>query len=439
MSDSAHKPDAAFAQFSPAACAEFPSDNPALHEGAVWLCTWTRAYPRAVRLASTARPTSAARPSELGAGAGLPNDALALPDTVASNDVATLHDAVSNLAVRDADGAALTASAPRCDPISAAIAPCDAGFAEATLLTEGAPNEAELVAESPLKGVAPQNHDDSASDAPAATDGADFSDADGSDADGSDADGSDADEDINLWQPQAPAAVTLAAAAGFPSEDPFVLGLQALVAFGEDVYQAPPTAAAPAQQQIATASNAGESSPTAADVEPLTLEGFLSGVSIAESEAVAPVQPLCTLDLDLEELSPQDTAWQDLVKGLCNFLMAEGCSRAAILLPALLQGEAVNLTRLPRTVIECLLAEGIATSSHDNVTVSPRFRARARSLHRAFGSARLDSETLSGWVAGLVHALLASSQDVAAVREQLAAAVPELATLGKPSRALRSA
>lgn len=39
-------------KYLPRPCAEFPNDNPGLHDGAVWVCAWSRARPRAVVRAS---------------------------------------------------------------------------------------------------------------------------------------------------------------------------------------------------------------------------------------------------------------------------------------------------------------------------------------------------------------------------------------------------
>jgi hypothetical protein len=61
--------------FSPKPCAEFPSDNPELHDGATWICSWTRAYPRAVISArGVARALAAGvRPSATDHAAPEPN------------------------------------------------------------------------------------------------------------------------------------------------------------------------------------------------------------------------------------------------------------------------------------------------------------------------------------------------------------------------------
>jgi hypothetical protein len=164
-------------------------------------------------------------------------------------------------------------------------------------------------------------------------------------------------------------------------------------------------------------------------VEPLSLEGFLSAAPLPEPAAPVRVQALAALDLslDLDGPSAEGAAWDELQKDLRRYLLERGATRAAVLAQRLLEGESVHFERLPRSALECLLVEGIACEQSGGFAASPTFRARARSLHHAFLQGRIDSETLSDWIATTIRALVATPEDVPEVRAALAAAIPHLA------------
>jgi hypothetical protein len=161
-----------------------------------------------------------------------------------------------------------------------------------------------------------------------------------------------------------------------------------------------------------------------AGLEPLSLEGFIRGDVLPLPSAPTRVQGLNELELStsIETLSAAEHAWQDLLARSTAFLLARGATHAAIILPRLLAGEAVSVTRLPRAAQQCLVAEDFA-SEHDGVVlVRPEFRARARRMQRTVRDGDLDKDALNRWLASVLRAVLASPRALAELQSELAAA-----------------
>lgn len=219
-------------------------------------------------------------------------------------------------------------------------------------------------------------------------------------------------------------------------EDPFVNELMSLLqsdAPASVVERVPTTEAAPTDAMTPAAEAALTDATEPADevevpeaapapvLEPLSLDGFLTGQApMGEVEAVAPTQGLEPLQLDFD-LSAASGAWDTAVACLSRYLMQRNATRAAALLPALLSGERVTLSRLPQTVQECLVADGIAEPTATGIEAGVDFRRRARRMRRSSADGRMDGETLSRWFCSVVRGLLASPESEEVLMSEWAA------------------
>lgn len=156
-------------------------------------------------------------------------------------------------------------------------------------------------------------------------------------------------------------------------------------------------------------------------LEPISLEGFVSGEVLPLASAPRRVQSLNALELStaIESLSGTEMAWDDVVQPLSAFLLDRGATHAAIVLPRLLVGDSVNVVRLPRAAQQCLIAEDFASEHEGTVLIRPEFRARARRLHRAFRAGTLEPGALGRFVASVARALLATPMDAAELTREL--------------------
>jgi hypothetical protein len=163
-------------------------------------------------------------------------------------------------------------------------------------------------------------------------------------------------------------------------------------------------------------------------VDPLSLEGLLQGVALPKPETLAPMQALAPIELEVElpAASSPEQGWDTLVQALTRYLMDRGASHAAIVVPRMLSGENVNLSRLSRAAQSCLVAEDFASEHEGVVLLRPEFRARARRLHRAFVNGTADNDVFSLWLATVVRAVLATPLAVGGVLGELKQAGVEL-------------
>jgi hypothetical protein len=156
--------------------------------------------------------------------------------------------------------------------------------------------------------------------------------------------------------------------------------------------------------------------------EPLSLESFLLAESVTTEVApAARTQTLRPLELELS-LAAESKPWQDVVRALSRYLLDRQATRAAALLPRLLEGEPLRLERLSESVRKSLVAEGVAEYAGAHLVPTPEFRGRAARLHQAFLESRLDAPTVTGWLADIAHALLGASEPRDALLEDLRAA-----------------
>ncbi len=467
-------------KFWPAPCSEFPNDNPQLHDGALWLCSWTRARPRAVMPAESAARSAATAPATIASPA---------PDElrVAEEDVA-----VGQL--------------PHGEPPVDATIPCgppsELDLAsplqpQRLSLEQLQPRRAggEVIARQPVTPAAPAT---AAPLLPPMPHG----------------------ELLAAHQAEAPPTATTTIVAEYPPDDPFVAELQALVdplgsrrpssaptrpttlrvprpddllvggpdddwdTFVEELtdetathfsemlaegdedwpsalslravtevqerelaalerevaelqalydvesYPEPAPSIATTRAQTGAPVSATVLRDNSADLgeasdgpgfEPLSLEAFLSGEVLVEQAAPPAAQGLDPLELDLGPLPDTDRAWQELVGAVCRFLLDQNATRAAALVPGLLEGRALNLSRLSEPACEALRAATIAEEKGRDLVVTREFRERCGRLREAFSARRLDVETLTRWLAGIVVALLGTPEQEVQVLSQLRA------------------
>jgi hypothetical protein len=169
--------------------------------------------------------------------------------------------------------------------------------------------------------------------------------------------------------------------------------------------------------------------PDAPDVDddgplrPLYVDNLLDEPKVEPEEPVEPprASPEPVAPLELEGLSTlrADGGWQEVVSAVARFLLQRGHTRAAALLPSLLEGRAINVSRLPARVVECLVAAEIAHDTGAGVIVDDHFRIRARRMHRACIDGRLDPPTLGDWLTPIVRALIATPNSEEGVFEEL--------------------
>jgi hypothetical protein len=123
--------------------------------------------------------------------------------------------------------------------------------------------------------------------------------------------------------------------------------------------------------------------------------------------------------LELTPPPPGVGGWDRLADFIAGFLLVRSATRAAALLPELLEGKRVNLSRLPEDTIAALCAEGIADRKPEGVFPSAAFRQQANALHLDFVSGRAPTKDLVAWLSVAVRALLGNSVSEAAAAVHL--------------------
>lgn len=349
-----------------AACSEFPNDNPELHEGAVWVCQAVRARPRAVLRA----------------------EPVVSVERVPGQSVLRFDLVFPELAT-EAEGQDVSADERGSSDVR------EPEIAETSL------NESEL-ADTSLNESEAADTSLSESESDAATPR-------------NDADASDLRGEVNLQ-----AADDLLWRSQLEAQDPFLSELAALIAGTSEsplgIFD-PALSADSVEPSRAAALQSGVQEP----LEPISLEGFVTGEMLPLANAPRRVQSLKALELstDIESLSGTEKAWDDVVQPLSAFLLDRGATHAAIVLPRLLAGDSVSVVRLPRAAQQCLIAEDFASEHEGTVLIRPEFRARARRLHRAFRAGTLEPGALGRFVAAVARALLATPMDAAELTREL--------------------
>lgn len=384
-------------KFRPSGCSEFPNDNPEIHDGSVWVCSWTRARPRAfVRAKGAGQVAEATTATRTSASSELP-----LEDPF-------LSDLTSELAVGErTETEGLLAAAP------ASSAPVD----ELTnIVTDVDPFVADLVAEtseaSALESPVPEPP---ALEPPALEPEAVFEFVPPSSGphQAFDAGSLSASHELSRCRPLPPDHPTMEAALEVApvqasSQSSFIEVLTALAGPG-----------------TAQSNDDGSERDVTGSLSPLEMSEFFeepppSGAP--ETNRCAQPDPISPLQLeDLSGLA-NDGGWQQIIASLSSYLLQQGHTRAAALLPRLLEGQAVNVSRLPATVAQCLVAAEIASETAHGFVIDEQFRIRARRMHRACVERRLDAPTIGDWLTPIVRALTATADSDERVFEGMRAA-----------------
>ncbi len=406
-------------RFLPSACAEFPNDNPGLHQGSTWICTWTRARPS--REANDAEPEvsggSVPGVSERSLQTTEPGQQTSEPALQAAEPELQTNEEPAPTGQGDPDLPQLERPHSRDDASAEAL-----GLAQEVDLPEPA---------LPLREPPPLDE---------------FREAVshvGEEIPAREALGERAQTAMPA-DPGAPTAVMEAARRldelfgdpleeqvlldlPLPEELPTALGATDDATAGDEVVtwesqlSTQERFCASVEAEAITESNVGASGVHSLQpvgqsepLQPLILDGslldepFITEPSKVEAPAADLTNPLDPLELDLS-LPQENTPWQEIEASLTSYLLEHNATRAAALLPALLNGHRVRFDRLPQTVQQCLLSDGIAAEEADGVVADADFRRRAQRMRRAFVDGRMDAPTLTRWLLELTRALLASA------------------------------
>ncbi len=385
-------------KFRPSGCSEFPNDNPEIHDGSVWVCSWTRARPRAfVRAKGASKVTEATTATRTSASSPLPLEDPFLSDLTSELAVGERTETESLLVTVPASASApvdeLTSVASDVDPFLAdLVAETSEAIALEPRVLEQPMLEPPAVEREPLFEFVPP------SSGPHHT---------------VDAGNLAASHELARCRPlPSDHSVTRAAEEvappHTPSQSSFIEVLTALAGPG-------------------TAESDDDSSEHDAigSLSPLEMSEFFEEPPPSEApETNRCAQPDPISPLQLEDLSglANDGGWQQIVTSLSSYLLQQGHTRAAALLPRLLEGQAVNVSRLPATVAQCLVAAEIASETADGFAIDEQFRIRARRMHRACVERRLDAPTIGDWLTPIVRALTATADSDERVFESMRAA-----------------
>lgn len=117
------------------------------------------------------------------------------------------------------------------------------------------------------------------------------------------------------------------------------------------------------------------------------------------------VQPLAPLFLELTPTPAHVTPWTELTGTLSRHLLSEGHTRAAALIAPLLNGELVDLSRLPPASLELLVVSSVAEKRGGLVVCTSAFRDSARAFREEFYGGGLNAADALFWLSQLLCAL----------------------------------
>lgn len=134
-----------------------------------------------------------------------------------------------------------------------------------------------------------------------------------------------------------------------------------------------------------------------------------------------PAQPLVPLFLELTPTPAIVGPWVSLTGVLSRYLLNAGHTRAAALLPPMLNGELVDLTRLPEAAISRLVIDAVAETRAGRVVTTSTFRDAARAFREAFSERSLNPSDALFWLGQLMVALCGGDVDDLALEAELEA------------------
>lgn len=430
-------------RFVPQPCAEFPNDNPELHDGASWLCAWTRARPRAVVAAlGVARRSSLPElPKRTEPGVDLPPvepppiELEAVPEPFGPEDADQLSVAFDTYLGPDAH----TPSEELSVILSATMPPTvkrspSTAQAPTLRIPRPEPEQLDWISEREpgqlaldLRSSVPCPLESWVPPKPSASDPDDvvrtLSRIDEVFA-----------EDEYSPVPPAVGAATSAPAEPLEDEAPTpVLPVASRVHAVEG-----PSAPEPLSDEATQAARAVD--------ELFADEGAIAWQTPGEHLAVVPEsgsfrvprpsafetsdevwapapavvsEPIEPLELELTPPPPGVLGFESIANFVSGFLLSRGQTRAAALCPALLAGRRIDIDRLPEATRSAMVASGIARTEGDAQVLDPEFRSLAANLHLDFMAGRADTDAYLAWLASVVGALLGHSMSLTAVRLHL--------------------
>ncbi len=425
-------------KFLPSLCAEFPNDNSQLHDGALWVCPWTRAMPRAVVRADGLARVLSARCSnlpEVDAEPKLQNPATPLPPVAAPPSAP----APSLLRSEPAELSETPSMQPESEleasePLELAAEAAAAGELELDELTLELPDvaerrfEEEVLVEEPFRVVASEITElwDLACPPPSGllplqpTQQPEL-------LSDSELFGAEEAAPISEVQPVAEASSPVALRVPRPDE----IGVEPA-----PVPQPGFSVPRPGDWSAAeTDSRSVLDPPSATDeMTPLPLEvavtPMTAGVEVKNPQPcddpfvselralIAGAEPkdpgaMPMLEIELTPAPPSmgnpEARWNALMESLSGLLLSRGATRAAALLPQVLEGRKVALDRLNDAAQQALLECGHASNKNGQLMSSPKFRAQAVSFRVQFEAAELEATSYLQWLSTFLQAYLADA------------------------------
>lgn len=404
--------------FPPRPCSEFPNDNPELHDGAVWVCHWSRARPRAVISAPGMARMLSGDPGAVTTRATLDAEAPEETSTfIVETSTPTLDVVTVNPQIEDAEPLTPT---PTLEVVSLKdLEPKWQAFALELQAFEQELEAATLASATAKHDTAPTPGDPVAGEFASSSDPRqlELNFAVTAPAQGHDAAPQQLVLAKQLAERETPAE---SAATADPEIAEPLLGFSTLV---PTMTERAPAELALALLALDDVFDATDFSPTPAPVTPTPQSGVSGQFRVPRPEAILPLaaelEPETALNLEATPLPPGTVGWDELVGFLAKFLLAQGATRAAALLPALLEGRRVDLARLPDAAKASLSAAGIAEAGADGCYPTAEFRHQATAFHLDFTAGRAAPQLLFDWIASVVRALLASAAAPTSIRVYL--------------------
>lgn len=427
-------------KFLPTACAEFPNDNSQLHDGATWVCPWSRAQPRAVVQAAGLARVMTARCAE--------SEGDPVAEEAPAHDPPAMHAATplpgpvdSNTHDSDnADSNIQDSTIPSELPPPTRQLPPVASASFRAVDTE--PTELSDLAHPPPLGWV---FDATPEDPPALL----------------------SDEELFGAEPATPLAGAVrprpaseplvprsdnehdaevsgpAAAAGFVVPRPGDLmdtptsegAVSESHASELSVSELQPSQLLAADDLAAQLHGTALSDVASASADPRTADGsersknddpfvrdlrdLVLGVERTDATGSSTLPPL---ELELTPAVPSaaspGSTWTGLLGLLAKCLLKRGATRAAALLPETLSGRHVGLGDLDASVRVALIACGFAEARNGQCYTSAKFRSDAVAYRVQFDEQTIEVESFRSWLGVFLQALL-PGQDLDEILEDL--------------------
>lgn len=141
------------------------------------------------------------------------------------------------------------------------------------------------------------------------------------------------------------------------------------------------------------------------------------------AQLVIPTETFAAAAAETSKDTPAPDHYSEFIAALCEVAMESGATRAAAVLPRLLEGKLLDSSALSDEVQECLQRAGIAILRGSCIEPSDDFKQNASAWARVLSGASDDlsacGDTLDGFAASLLGALLGPSSDTKGLRREL--------------------